>query len=253
LQSKLLKAYFHNFELGGSGSFLEFYDKNIQKYVASPYRENCIANITITQGQSDKLIVIDQVYYVCKKNGGRIQNSVIWIPDVSQEIFYMKICAKRPAENSYITLFEKEEKLSEADLKDLMAGISLSSIGEQHHDLTSCDNLVIFTEQRYVLTGDAVTWYMVLPTKQVTITVSTEKKYDLDAELFMATPEAVYKVSTPGFLQINYSDWMLPHNGVVIRMIERNAPIQDNGLGQPNTAIKKTPAEIDGGLGKLAT
>jgi hypothetical protein len=151
-----LQAQFKDSSIGGDDSFFSFYTKNIHQYIGGPYREDATGDITIAETHSDlPWDVSETISFTCRKNGGRIQDSISWIPDGGQILDAVRIKIQLPEGGPETSIFESnsngcENGLNAADLQKLKSGISLRGIviDNIRHDLSACDKLIVAIEAK---------------------------------------------------------------------------------------------------------
>ena len=110
------------------------------------------------------------------------------------------------------------------ELQKLKSGISLKNVSIEGYkqDLSICDKLGIAIKVKDRLRkASAVTWSFALPTKRFHLTVAADSRYEMVYELFAANDDTANGVNSPGSLSLHYSDWMLPQNGVIIRLLPK--------------------------------
>lgn len=234
LHIRLLQAQFKDSSIGGDDGFFSFYTKNIHQYIGGPYREDATGDITITETNGDlPWNVSETIRFTCRKNGGKIQDSISWGPDGSQILDSLRITVQLPAGGPENTIFESSSNgdlngLNPTELQKLKSGISLRSviIDNIRQDLSTCDRLIVAIEAKYRLRkSSAVTWSFVLPTRRFHLTVMSDPRYEMMHELFAANEDGAKCVRAFGSLSLHYNDWMLPQNGVVIRLFPKQADV----------------------------
>ena len=230
LHVRLLQAQFKESSINGDDSIFAYYSSNIHQHIGGPYREDATGDIIITETLGDLPGKVDEtIRFTCRKNGGRIQESVSWRPDGGQILDSVSITVRLPATGLETTIFESNtsddsDGLPLVELQKLKSGISLKGvlIDGSRQDLSICDRLVIAIKVKYRLRkASAVTWSFALPTKRFHLTVAADSRYEMVYELFAANEDAANSVDSPGSLSLHYSDWMLPQNGVVIRLLPK--------------------------------
>ncbi len=227
---KLLQAQFKDSTISGDDSFFAFYNKNIHQYIGGPYREDATGDIIIKETPGDlPWQVSETIRFTCRNNGSGIQESVTWHPDESQILDSIRISVQPPTSGTETVIFESSGNevitgLSNAELKQLKSGICLreTNIDGIKQDLSQCDKLAIAIVAKYRLRkSSALTWSFALPTKRFHINILADQRYDVISELFAANEDSARIVRSDGSLSLHYSDWMLPQNGVVIRLLPK--------------------------------
>jgi hypothetical protein len=230
LHVRLLQAQFKGSSINEDDSIFSYYSNNIHQHIGGPYREDATGDITIRETSGDQPWEVDEtIRFTCRKNGGRIQESVSWRPDGGQILDSIGITVQLPAAGTEATIFESHasegsDGLPLMELQKLKSGISLKSVSidNSKQDLSVCDKVVVAITVKYRLRkASAVTWSFALPTKKFHLTVSADPRYDMVYELFAANEDAAKSVSSPGSLSLHYNDWMMPQNGVIVRLLTK--------------------------------
>jgi len=246
LHAKLLQAQFRDSSLGGDESFFAFYNKHIHRYIGAPYREDANVEIKIMDISGiEPWRVESTMEFTCRKNSGKIQQSVVSIPDPSQLLEKITISLRRPASTEDILLYNSgpegsNDLVKQADLDLLVTGVRLDAVkvGELTNDFTDCNKLKVTIRTVYRMRKPgALTFSVVLPTKRLHMTVSADQKYELVPELFVSQYGDATTRNSSGLLSVQYNDWMLPSNGVIVRMLQKNSP---SSMSETNNSMSET-------------
>ena len=261
LHVKLLQAQFQDSSISGDDSFFAFYNKHVHQYIGGPFREDATACINIYETPGDSWKVHETVRFRCRKNGGKIQESVSWQPNESETPDSVKISIRLPESFEDMEIFscaatEDSKCVDAASLRALKSGVKLNpiEINGSHRDLTICDGLEITINATYRLKKpSALTWSFALPTKKFHLTVLTDERYELATELFAANERGAKIDRSAGSLVLHYYDWMLPLNGVAIRLLPRTPEASERSttFGAPSGEFATSSGPTNAGTTSL--
>lgn len=209
LQINVLKAQFNNQQIDKDGGFLEYFHRNLHKFISEPYREFVSTEVLIKkQENSEDFIVNDKVRYVCRVSGGKIQDSVSWKPDPDEfkKVLSLKIKIQFPANH------EEAGKIDEIvlDPSKFNEGIkhSLSAF-------ESVDGLIVIAESEYIVErGKFQYWQMAHPTKNFDITITYPKELSIQFKTLVLEDVVSQITEDSGYLKFSYGTWALPQSGL---------------------------------------
>jgi hypothetical protein len=219
LQVEVLKAYFHNDSIAGTGGFLRYYQKSIQSIIGSAYRVNASMFINVDYDKNPNLFFISEsMSYTCKSNSGKIQEEIVYIPDEHEHhksIFYEVIIQSEELKN-----FENckkvftDEKLKEGKIPN---GFKID-ISEYNYN-----NLLVTIRAEYLIEKNRFfAWRMSHPTRNISLTVKYPNKFRLERESFIHDKNNILEEDnkTHGIYNLNTNSWLMPDEGFTFQLME---------------------------------
>ena len=86
IQTGVFKALFGDKSIDREGSFLEYFDSNLHKYIGAPYREDVTTEIFCKSHDENRWKISQRVTYTCRRSAKGIQDDVRWGPGVNEKI-----------------------------------------------------------------------------------------------------------------------------------------------------------------------
>jgi hypothetical protein len=217
----LMKARFKDEAVTREDGFLDHFEKNISKYIASPYRED-ISSITTFFEAGDSWLIKDKVEFVCRKAGGGIQNSIFWSAGEAK-IERVIVYIAQPNNDGYA---ERKIALSsehDTEAKDKLAnGYSL----EAYKDV---DKLKICIESIYHQNkNEPMAWTIAQPGRNVELLAVFPEGYRMIINTFLVNDNNVDTEFGSTFVRIKYKGWLLPENGFVWHLAAISTTPQSN-------------------------
>ena len=80
IQTGVFKALFGDKSIDREGSFLEYFDSNLHKYIGAPYREDVTTEIFCKSHDENRWKISQRVTYTCRRSAKGIQDDVRWGP-----------------------------------------------------------------------------------------------------------------------------------------------------------------------------
>ncbi len=226
LQIKTLKAYFHTSDIDKEGSFLNYFQDNLSKYISEPYRDNVKCEIVVEESDEPPGILIsDRLTYACKMVGGKIQDTIKWKPDpgefldiisVEMKVKNNPVLSMNKKDDEFVVKCngtEKQVPRSEIEQKGLIFPLSNFSENGLYVELKSVYKME---------TGQFSNWSMAHPTKTFYMTISYPKEMKLRFQPMVSHPEKVIEDHREGFFSMQYNEWLLPNSGVVYSFVPKN-------------------------------
>jgi len=214
LQTNVLKALFKNPEIDKEGSFLNFFHKNLHKYISDPYREDVSTELHVER-DGNSLKIKDKVTYICRASKEKIQSNVRWRPDDGEfeKVEKLIIEAIPPDGTTPVVLLNE----SGGDLSNILetpGGIDVN-LEEKLEKYKDKDGLRIIVVAEYTISASRFQyWQMAHPTKNFDITIKYPDDMSIQYKaLFM---DGVDKIETveKGYLKLRYNSWLLPKSGI---------------------------------------
>lgn len=224
LQTRTLKAQFRNQAIDKEGSFLNYFESNLHKFISEPFREDVSAEVLMTLSEDGTMLeVLDRVRYVCRSSGGQLQDKVVWKPDDGEIDVVKSLSISIQFPPGHQSAGQKKElfKAESTDLTKLLTeGVEVSLA-----DFKNVDSLVVFTDAKYMVKlGTVQYWTMAHPTKNFDITIT----YPVACEIQFKTlvlEDVVSQISkVPGYLKFGYGVWTLPASGIAWVVCLPNTP-----------------------------
>ncbi len=228
LQTEVLKAYFDNDEIGGTDGFLSHYQRNIQSLISSPFRTNFSVHFLIDYSNTEKtkLSIDESMSWKCKRNGGRIQNSVDWIPS-EYEIETLNDFTITIQHDSFKTDDNaKGEKIFTPNQSDsnIVKIIRTRNNGFRLplDSFIDLDNLRVTICVNYIIPQERIiAKRMAYPTKGINLSVQYPP-FDLVIAMEPYYKEtAVAPINKPGSYILDSEDWIMPDEGLTIQLLNK--------------------------------
>lgn len=209
LQTSVLKAQFNNHLIDKDGSFLEYFNRHLHKFISEPYREDVSTEVLMKKNPDGRdYLVTDKVRYICRASGGKIQETISWKPDPDEfkEVRSLKIMVQFPANHERagvpITLEVDQSQLKNGTQKSLS-------------EYKNIDGLVVITEAVYIVEdGDFQYWQMAHPTKNFDITITYPPELKIQFKTLVLEDVVSQITESEGYLKFSYGTWALPQSGL---------------------------------------
>jgi hypothetical protein len=235
-QIRILQAVLKNKEINKEGGILDFYLTKIEKYIATPYREDTIG-ITKVGFSEDRhsFIVQETISYICRPVGQNFQDEVRWTTKEDEikgiNDFKIVVCVPDPIFHS--PTFTKDYKIDRQEMTftpaDQPATLKLWPDGHGYTlslaDYNGINGLSVKTSVTYTVPVDrAFSWSMPSPSKGLTAEIIFPSNLKIYVDPFWIEPdgdeepEAHNKIEfvqeeEPGHYTCAYSAWLLPGDG----------------------------------------
>lgn len=228
LQVKTLKAYFHTSDIDKEGSFLNYFQENINQYISLPYRDDVKTEINVLKEDESGFEISDRIIYNCRMVGGKIQEFVKWRPEEGEysEIKNVIIRLKRnKSEFQEVLSLNREKdtykikKLNTDPSSISFKDIYLHGLVFNLNDFTE-DGLVVEVKSNYkVEKGRFSTWAMAHPTRNFCITIHYPDSCDIHFLTLLPNPDKIIISNEKGLYTMLYKEWLLPNSGVAYSFI----------------------------------
>jgi hypothetical protein len=224
LQTKVLKAFFHDSTIDKEGSFLNYFHLNLHRYISEPYREDA-TKIIVMREVSNGVEIQDTISYTCRKAGGDIQKHVKWAADPNEfrSVSKLKIQVQYPywhdLKGQWITL--ADVPTADIDLTNFVHSQSLD-------EYKGVDGLIVKMESIYVVDLEKFHyWQMAHPTRNFHMSLSFPSEFSIQLKPLVLHPELAQTTISDGYALVKYDTWMLPQSGVAWRFV-RKPKLQTN-------------------------
>jgi hypothetical protein len=225
LQTEVLKSYFKNDNIGGEEGFLKYYQKNIQSIIGSPYRTNldAVLNIDYVSTKNKKSIKVHkEMSWVCKSNGGAIQDKITWQPEKGEidkgEVDFVKL--EHPTfdlkDGHRVEIYEYNSPKFKEEWKNPDGqGFEMPL-----KDYIHCDGLkVTISITFFIPVHRFYAWRMAHPSKGCSLTITYPTDLELKIELYGMNDEKKDIKEEAGFYKLSSEKWVLPDEGLVFQLV----------------------------------
>lgn len=229
LQVKTLKAYFKTSEIDKEGSFLKYFQDNLNQYISKPFREEVKTEINVLKVESDGYLISDRIMYRCRMVNEKIQENIRWRPDKDEFIEIKNLEMNIIREGSQ----EKEAvlKLVNQNGKYLIDGTQVITLDDIYKkglvfDLKDFqqDRLFVEVKSVYKISRESFcNWSMAHPTKSFYITIRYPENCTIRFQPLLLHPEKMVTNNDNGLFTMEYNEWLLPMSGVVYSFIEKES------------------------------
>lgn len=214
LQANVLKAQFKDANIEHEGSFFNYFQQYLHKYIAEPYREDVTGEIVCTEGPNHTFEIYDRVTYSCRKTSDKIQKHASWSVEPDEIISPRELMievqypANHPMAGTRETLVTRKG--------NEIVGV----IDQSLEKFADVDGLIVITSSRYSLNREHFQyWQMAHPTKNLDITIKYPESFRIQRQPLVLAPLEVLITDQPGYLKMKYDSWMLPQSGLAWRYI----------------------------------
>ena len=217
LQRELLKAMFKDKTIDREGSFVEYFDRHLHKYLGQPFREKVRGVMTYEDTGGDTFLVHDYLSYVLRASGGALQENVRWQNDPEEMVEVVSV-------NVGIRYPEKHDRAGETECLEMIDSATARARGRL---LVECsldrfrdvDRLIIEVEAMYrVKKSRFQYWDMAGSTRDFSLTINHPRSFAVTLKGFVHNPELTKTEVIPGRYYFECESWMLPNSGVVWRL-----------------------------------
>lgn len=248
LQADTLKAYFENEEIDRAGSFLEYFDQRIRRYIGSPYREDVRGLLHIKEAGNGCFDVIDTISYKCRRVCGQIQKEVIWLPDEDecQEIRDQSVTITLPYDPSiphddFPALEGDGNREPRTETFRLGPGGVEAIPGKTSNGqevvigyrfpldrYRGYDGLGVRYRVEYrIHANDFMRWVMVHPTRKLSFHIDYPEGYEI---VFRSggIPEGELRIlRLESCIDVEYDSWVVPHSGFFFELRKRSTQVSE--------------------------
>jgi len=242
LQRRLVKATFHSDSVDREGSFLDYFDRHLHKYLGQAYRERVRGVMTYDE-DGDFFFVHDFVTYVVRESGGVIQERVIWRNDADEmaRVYSVRVAIRFPEGHKRagecVVLKTIDEKDATAN-RELLVDCPLTAFKR-------VDRLIVDVESTYrVKKSRFQHWTMPCSTRDFNLTINHPPNYDVVFASFVHNPELTKQEALPGLFHFECESWMLANSGVAWRLEDSSGltPLRQYVTSNPLIKSQLPPA-----------
>jgi hypothetical protein len=249
LQTEVLKAYYKNDNIGGADGFLDFYHRNIQSLVSIPFRNNANLSLRIDYWDQDpdKFMVYETMSWVCKSNGGKIQDTISWVPGENE--FEQVLSFQVSLQHKALMTRDNPGGLILFDYSTLKKKFPIGKLGfcvpiEKYKEL---DELYVVVKNNYVIPKERfMGWRMSFPTRRMSLVVQFPKELEIITELFFCDKNVMHDERGPGQYYLTIEDWIMTDEGITIQLIQ-----PASRKGSPAHKVSQAAAENHGSNGSI--
>jgi|GEM_PF-2819767 len=240
LQVSTLKAKYKETDIDREGSFLHYFQRKIQDYIGSYYREHVTCSLLIEEDDSESnyFRVYDDIKYTCRSIGDNIQDDVRWLYEHNEfekvdrvQIAFLcpvvnkndcdRLCKnnsnKKMCKGGKVTLTKEVLDSNHSADNEHVKGYSIN-IGSVSNPI---DQLQIEISTSYLIKKDHFfTWAMTHPSKDVSFTITFPKKYSLNYFIGGVEPQEYSNNINGNMFTFKHEGWFLPRTGIAYNLVE---------------------------------
>lgn len=226
LQKRVLERYFENStEFDRENSFYNFFNRDLQRYIGAPYRENYLNSITVEDSAPTNYRIRDQVSYTARAVGGRIQNEIRWSSAKNEikEVISFRLLLDKAEVFSWPQNQAANPKPDASAVVNHNFGGAVEADGVffeyQLKDFQKHEKLHVEFEAVYLASSyRSLTLKVIYPTFGFTVILNHPKELKSRIEPYGFDNRSVdfhASESSTGAMT-SYKNWMLPHSGLYI-------------------------------------
>jgi len=229
LMHAAIKAQAPEMVVDRQGGFLQYFEDYLHGFIFVPYREKATAEIYYADDPGDDALftVEENFNYFTQSVGGERQKTagVELQPGESVDGGSIDIALRRLASGSEIQTLLENVALEKTPRGSYRASVNIPP---------ECieDGLEVMVKARYKIRKDRIqTWWMLNPTRDLTVILIYPPRYKLEVKEFVQASELASRSSRPGYVMFRYPSWILPGNGIAWGFFEINmsaAPVITN-------------------------
>jgi hypothetical protein len=198
------------------GGFLEFFENHLYHFISAPYRENAAAEISYTNDptNSEAFSVVDKFSYTLRTVGSKSLPPLRFELDPSECIDGGKATIRikipdRPLESGQTITLADDEPLE----KTAEGGYQIERLLPKEY--ATLDYLEVTFEATYSSTkGRIQVWWILIPTRDVTLILSYPREWSIQAKDFVQAHKLANSTRWPGYFMFRYPSWILPGGGI---------------------------------------
>ena len=221
---EILKAEHRDLEMDRECRFLRFCLDHVHKYLACPYRESVLGEISVELVDRSLLRVTERLSYTCRQAAGCIQNHVAWQAD-SREVLAvedLRIELRWPKGKPGAVQKEVWE------LDDISCETLQDGSCRFEHDLSpygTVDGLRIAVESTYLAhLSTSRTWRFPELSRDAELVISCPPECELQLRVFGLDYERDLVRPDRGLFYHRRESWILPGSGISWKLIQPGLP-----------------------------
>jgi hypothetical protein len=240
-QVKVFQIYYHDEQISDSG-FVSYCLRKIHGYVVKPYRSNVHDYIRISKAGPDLLRIENDLRYVLRKAGGRIQKRVGWQAN-SMEVVRMdelKLDLVWPDSSE-----KAGQVLAHAEMKDFAlnedpdGSLSYEYSLEPYKDL---DGLIVNIRAEYLVEPSAFyTWRMIDPSDRVELNIKYPSDLKIQFKHFLLEKTASHEIRGADFFHVTFDSWVMPRSGFAWKLLSPDVAVK---VGTAQAVTAQPPAQL---------
>jgi hypothetical protein len=218
LQTEALKAYFKDKSIAGKDGFLQYYQRNIQKFVASPFRTNMQSEVRIEYWESDqtKICVHEEMTWECRSSGQNIQEFIQWEPNEGEfeKVAGLSFAIQHPRIPNGRLYYEKKDFKNEWKTRN-------DGLNYPLKDFLTFDGLkVTIISDVIVSKNKFLAWRMAHPSRGISLAVRYPQELTINKELFGLGEDCTeIDDKGKGYYKLSSQKWILPDEGIVYELV----------------------------------
>ncbi len=225
-QVGVFRTYYGYEDIDKEEGFLRYCLNHIHRYMAEPYREEIRDEIEVTCLDPARIRIRDDLSYVCRPGKEGLQDRLVWQGN-AKELLEM--------ESLYVELRPPRKQAGEK--RRILLGIDDLEVHEQpdgsvcyEYDLSpyrSMDSLRVQVVATYIAhQAHFNTWRMVVPSREVELSISYPQEYELQLLPFLLDTEPFEQSDDPGSFTIAFNSWVMPKSGFAWKLLPRGVVVR---------------------------
>jgi hypothetical protein len=194
--------------------FLDYFFSDIQQFIGEPFRENVVAEFTARRQAGGRLLIEDNLTYICRESKGEIQKEVRWSNEEGEieNISLLRISVRRSNSKTESVLYDSQDPTDLAR-KPLSAQSLL--VEEKIPEADRVDGLLVMVSAKYVIRADRFQyWTMSHLTKNLSLSLRFPEDYDVQLATFGMKEESLATFKGLDHRSVRYTSWLLPDTGM---------------------------------------
>jgi hypothetical protein len=237
-QVKVFQIYYHDEKISDSG-FVGYCLNKIHRFVATPYRSDVHDYINISKAGQEGYRVENNLNYVLRKAGGRIQERIGWQAN-SMEVRQMDsltldLVGPKPSEE----VLEHVEIDGFQCQEDIDGSLTYEYSLERYKDLDGI--LVKIRAEYYVEPSAFYTWRMIDHSERVELSIHYPSDLEIQFKHFLLEAKPTLEIKNKDSFHITFDSWIMPRSGFAWKLLEPGAPIKVRTLETAVLAERPAP------------
>jgi hypothetical protein len=194
--------------------FLDYFFSDIQQFIGEPFRENVVAEFTARRQADGRLLIEDNLTYICRESKGEIQKEVRWSNEEGEieNISLLRISVRRSNSKTENVLYDSQNPTDLAR-KPLSAQSLL--VQEKIPESDRVDGLLVVVSAKYVIRADRFQyWAMSHLTRNLSLSLRFPEDYDVQLATFGMKEESLATFKGIDHCSVRYTSWLLPDTGM---------------------------------------
>jgi hypothetical protein len=195
--------------------FLDYFFSDIQQFIGEPFRENVVAEFTARKQADGRLLIEDNLTYICRESKREIQKEVRWSNEEGEleNISLLRISVRRSDSKTETVLYDSQNN---ADLARKPLSAQSLLVMERIPEADRVDGLLVMVRAKYVIRADRFQyWTMSHLTKNLSLSLRFPEDYEVQMATFGMKEESLAPpVKGLDYCTVRYTSWLLPDTGM---------------------------------------